>query len=317
MRRGSILILVAGLCAVMALMATAFLSAMRSEAAHNTRLVQETQNRVSLTGACLFILESAPKWGGGSTGPSGTVAQAMRGPHELAAWTRPPWAVATRRVYSPLMDGNNPVARPVDEQTYDYRPQAPIVDRQLTEAHESFRPAYPRKDPTTYLNPSNPQTALPRRVPETLGKAWFRCHHEGQGRFVVTVGAGGTLGHRNWSEASASGAFSSQAHFEEILATELRAWYRVTWSPYTKADLERLPEFGDYDNAADPEGVSVDWEGFEHASESDGSVAWGIPDHRTFSRPGDAWRMFGRIVRIQRLDHNLPSSAPAGVPTDW
>src|SRR4051812_47836039 len=46
-----------------------------------------------------------------------------------------------------------------------------------------------------------------RRIrPTSVGLAWFRCRRDGDATFVVTCGAGGTLGYRDWTEVVAEGA---------------------------------------------------------------------------------------------------------------
>ncbi len=53
--------------------------------------------------------------------------------------------------------------------------------------------------------------------------------------FVVSAGAGGTRGYRDWAEVVASGAQSefgnSEAFFDQQLRRERRVWFRVEWSP--------------------------------------------------------------------------------------
>ncbi len=52
--------------------------------------------------------------------------------------------------------------------------------------------------------------------------------------FVVSAGAGGTRGYRDWAEVTACGAqnefANSQALFEQALRRERRVWFRVEWS---------------------------------------------------------------------------------------
>ncbi|MDA3959378.1 MAG: hypothetical protein PF961_01205 [Planctomycetota bacterium] len=69
----------------------------------------------------------------------------------------------------------------------------------------------------------------------SMGMSWFRIFRDGPVSFTVTVGAGGTRGYRDWPEVVALGQASlfggSQDLFEVALATELRLWYRMAWSP--------------------------------------------------------------------------------------
>ncbi len=98
----------------------------------------------------------------------------------------------------------------------------------------------------------------PRYRMDSMGRAWFRIYretegdHDGDGSpwydtmrledsgndihnhgvFIVTCGAGGSEGFRDWSEASASGHFDSEALFDKVRAQERIMWFRVQWSPY-------------------------------------------------------------------------------------
>ncbi|MBA3845788.1 MAG: hypothetical protein H0X45_03960, partial [Planctomycetes bacterium] len=58
-RRGTILILVAGMCAVLAAMTVAFLTRMRSDVSESQRLLQEIQARCALSAALMYVAEAA------------------------------------------------------------------------------------------------------------------------------------------------------------------------------------------------------------------------------------------------------------------
>ncbi|MDA3959477.1 MAG: hypothetical protein PF961_01710 [Planctomycetota bacterium] len=72
-------------------------------------------------------------------------------------------------------------------------------------------------------------------VMTSLGRAWMRLYRDGPATFVITVGAGGTMGFKNWAEVvahGASGTFGgSREMFEDSKASEVRMWYRAEWSP--------------------------------------------------------------------------------------
>lgn len=59
-RRGSMLILSAGLASVLASIAAAFLIRMKTEKEESSRIVADAQARIMFTAACCYILESAP-----------------------------------------------------------------------------------------------------------------------------------------------------------------------------------------------------------------------------------------------------------------
>ncbi|MBA3683696.1 MAG: hypothetical protein H0W72_00385 [Planctomycetes bacterium] len=92
-------------------------------------------------------------------------------------------------------------------------------------------------------------------VTESAGLGWFRVRREDGtevildedgnalpraklgtpgATFIITVGAGASRGWRDWAEVVAAGAtveFGSQDLFENLVAAEVRQWYRIEWSP--------------------------------------------------------------------------------------
>jgi hypothetical protein len=121
-------------------------------------------------------------------------------------------------------------------------------------AHRWLQPTFGELDPLpaqTDFRLGDPEPRL-----GSAGRAWFRLYreravdHDGRsdgagdpdsvdlgadhGIFIVTCGAGGTLGYRSASEAP-SGTFggdaaSAAAVFERLRAEERLLWYRVAWS---------------------------------------------------------------------------------------
>lgn len=88
-------------------------------------------------------------------------------------------------------------------------------------------------------------------IDDSLNLGWFRIYREdgtepdrvSQGgdqvfgltgaTFIITVGSGGTLGFRDWSEVLAEhqeATFGTESVFTELQARERRQWYRVEWS---------------------------------------------------------------------------------------
>lgn len=65
--------------------------------------------------------------------------------------------------------------------------------------------------------------------------AWFRVHRDSPATFIITVGCGGTAGFRDWDEVEAENMDArygySRSLFEQLLAEEIRLWYRIEWSP--------------------------------------------------------------------------------------
>lgn len=92
--------------------------------------------------------------------------------------------------------------------------------------------------------------------PESRNLAWFRVLRDGPATFVVTVGSGATYGYRDWDEVRAGGSVAEarfggdRTIFEDLLAAEVRLWYRVEWSaavlvtPSIGAVGHDIPKFG-------------------------------------------------------------------------
>lgn len=129
-------------------------------------------------------------------------------------------------------------------------------------------PVVPLTDPrfVTAFNAGDPSP-----VPGSEFQCWFRIYretpadHDGDGSpyfdvidlnggspidgaarppnasvFIVTVGAGASLGFRDWAEVQASGmsdTFGASAEFNQIRSLETIRWFRLEWSPYDNKGL--------------------------------------------------------------------------------
>ncbi|MBA3684593.1 MAG: hypothetical protein H0W72_05060 [Planctomycetes bacterium] len=184
--------------------------------------------------------------------------------------------------------------------------------------------SYDRPDPAAVVDPRVDPLAFragdakPR--PGTSNLAWFRVYRESAGDhdgdrvpyydvldlnagrgadwngaadiayppnasvFVVTCGAGASLGFRDWDEVLASDAggtfLDDSAYFAEIRGAETVLWYRIEWSAQT----------GDYG----PKGRRMNW-----STPFDGSPIW----DQIFSMPSQG----GSIRWVQRLDREPPA----------
>ena len=256
-RRGTVLIAIAGICALMASLGAAFLLRMRSDAEATAEVVRETQARVMLVAGCNYVLESSRLGWDTTLGANGAhregfgwidVRNGQPGPRDQAnntVWSdasrfpaiggraarcpmqvrqRPPFAVELTAAY-------NPIAGP---ESADFglplmtRPDPRPVKRTPTETWDSWRQGDP----------------MPR--PTSTGMSWFRCYRDSAAVFVITCGAGGTLGFADWDEVvveNAEAQFGDQASFAAILADERRLWYRIEWSAAVAA-----PDFHLTDN---------------------------------------------------------------------
>lgn len=84
---------------------------------------------------------------------------------------------------------------------------------------------------------------------ESLGRGWFRVYRELAAEsladdflpgstFVITVGAGGTRGFKDWAEAAGSGLFPSESVFNSLRRSERLQWWRVRWVPQVGGSLD-------------------------------------------------------------------------------
>jgi len=79
-------------------------------------------------------------------------------------------------------------------------------------------------------------SGAPIMRPESQGLGWFRIYRDGPATFVITVGAGGTRGFKDWNEVVSgtwgdqSSLFGWQETFESMLSGEVRQWFRAEWS---------------------------------------------------------------------------------------
>ncbi len=287
-RSGTILIIVAGISALLAAMALTFLARMRSDVEESRLVLQYAQAKIMLAAACNYVQE-ASRMGydryseSGSTSP--TTGMRMDIPdfpiHEEAfGWvdTRTGDAGPFDREGLPFFPDSSGTQTRTDKwpgigthvRCPMYRMQIPPYAVKLTaapNAMQSDNPSgadycypllrYPDPMPVednfwrvgTRMNTPHPMKAAspadmraayrrhqegdPTPVVETTGKAWFRLYRDGPGTFIVTCGAGGTDGFKDWSEMSAQDrmAFMDDARlFQTLRQTEVRLWYRIEWT---------------------------------------------------------------------------------------
>ncbi|MDA3962563.1 MAG: hypothetical protein PF961_17390 [Planctomycetota bacterium] len=121
-------------------------------------------------------------------------------------------------------------------------------------------------------------------LPGSEGRAWFRVYRDGPATFVVTCGCGGSEGFRDWPEvlgAQAEDLFQrDQRMFEDIVANEVRLWYRIEWSPAV--------------NGNEPQ--TIGWNGSQLSV-----VTGGKPDHVSKWPWARIVNQGGTIQWIQRL----------------
>lgn len=255
-RRGTLLIVVAGISALLMSMALVYLVSMRSDMEESNLLVQEAQARLVLVAGLQYIQESSRLgWDNpatpeheeafgwtdvrdGSAGPKdrngnplyqvgsgkfpdigGTAAR-----FPLYVMERPPFALSQTFTYNPLpMDPAKNWAQLINYTTRDPQPAAETwgeFSRGRTE---------PRQD--------------------SLGRSWMRIYRErdpapdpsGQPRppvepatFTITCGAGPTEGFRSYDEALAAGQAgmfnNDRQYFNLLRSQEVILWFRTQWT---------------------------------------------------------------------------------------
>jgi hypothetical protein len=235
-RRGTILILVAGISALLLILAMSFLVRMRSDAEETRMLLSEGQAHIMLIAGCSYIQEASrlgydagqheEGYGwidvrDGHLGPKPTAASAdddSRFPVNSVArcpmyvMHLPPYAIRLTAAYNPI---------------------------NTTPGSPDFGLPYLRNpDPQPVAaNWSDFATGDPTPVSNSVGLSWFRVCRISGARFIVTCGAGGTMGWRDWTELTTVGGAAARAQFNDdsaffdtLLQAEFRLWYEVEWS---------------------------------------------------------------------------------------
>jgi type II secretory pathway pseudopilin PulG len=308
-RQGTILIIVAGMSALLATMALTFVAKMRADAEESALVLQEAQARIMLAAACNYIQEgsrigwdtykaagsanptdandafpgdpnssatvpvheetfgwidtrdgsSGPKTQEGRVcwtnvpavtwAPSGSPQRPLwPAPTSIVrcpmyVWQRPPCATQLTAAYNPILTDPNQTSNPTYLYPFLHNPDPqPQVSNGWVQLAPGTNPpaAAPTISTTLYDDGANGATQSdfihgdPTPRTQTMNKSWFRVLREGPATFLITVGAGGTMGFRSYSEASAQGfatLFNSDSgYFQDLSDHEMRMWYRVEWS---------------------------------------------------------------------------------------
>lgn len=256
-RRGTLLIIVAGISALLMSMALVYVVNMRSDLEESNLLMRESQARLVLIAALQYIQESsrlgwdnpatpeheeAYGWADvrdGSAGPKdrngvplyqvgsgrfpdigGTAAR-----FPLHAMERPPFALKETFVYNPLeLDPGKNWSQLVNYTTRDPQPAAETW-QEFSEGRKGLRL-------------------------ESVGKSWMRIYRERNpaasasnpnstppvepATFTITCGAGATEGFRDYDEAVLEGRAdqfqNDRAFFNLLRSQETILWFRAQWT---------------------------------------------------------------------------------------
>jgi hypothetical protein len=296
-RSGTVLIIAAGVSALMLTVCLAFLARMRLVESEGRYLAGYTQARVMLFAAASYILESGRiGWDGlGSEDGVGTtvsresfgwvdVRDGELGPRRyrswgtnyagkgtgrfpelygeagrfpMHAWTLPPYAISMNATPNPVLTNvNSSITPPSSSQTrHNQLWHKEEVDRgrKAWDAILSNPDPWPvgmRTDPASNWSFSASDQARwvtgdQRPKAESVGRSWFRIYRDGPDTFVVTCGAGGTLGFRDWASVPIADRAASFANdpllFESLQKSEIRLWYRLAWSAAVTVGYRRSP----------------------------------------------------------------------------
>ncbi|MBA3683848.1 MAG: hypothetical protein H0W72_01180 [Planctomycetes bacterium] len=268
-RKGSVLVVIVGILAMLATLAVTFLVRMRQDAQESDLVIHLTQCRMMLHAGMQFIQErsrlgyatagdpSLEAWGwidirDGSLGPkddSGALRQdepwmALGGPAKRCPMymvKRPPCAVVPHMYPNAIPAVSDPAVDPAYQDHFGIPVLAnvdpmPVLPAGLTHIPDNPDPAQRAAWEAGDLQP----------VQMSMGLAWFRVYRETGtepdrpatagppgATFILTVGSGATVGFKDWSEVPVSDRAqfgNDQAVFDSLRAAEVREWYRVEWS---------------------------------------------------------------------------------------
>jgi hypothetical protein len=221
-RSGTLLVIVAGLCAMLAALTLTYLADVRSRAYDGGEEVNAAQARILLYSACAFICESR-NCGGPITTDPGYAAEPYQG-------GMPAGTTGSSRVY-------------------------PVVPRQWPALAIGFDPSTAQWMDNPTMDRNSMSGMAEARVlphPGSPTDTWFRIYRvsgtlgvPGTQEFIVTVGIGQSYGYRTWSESSSAAAavpsgdaqhalnygadIPDAATLDDARRREYREYYQVTW----------------------------------------------------------------------------------------
>jgi len=267
-RRGAVLLLIAGVIAMLAVLAYAFLARMRTDAQETRAMLQSGQCRLMLHAGMSFIQESS-RLGYASMSADGT---ACLEPREAWGWIDVRSLGVTNRI-GPRGRGGEALFTPGRWPAPGTIKRAPmsVMKRPPYAVVPNMAPNAMPSDPGDPVNFGIPMLRNPDPLPaldatrftshdpanltamrdwvagdptpegRTVGLAWFRVYREtgaepdrplhagpAGATFVITAGSGGTLGFRDWREVLSDGE-SARFRNDEALFNELAAGELRQW----------------------------------------------------------------------------------------
>jgi hypothetical protein len=278
-RSATILIIVAGLSALLASLALTFMVRMRSDVEESRLIVQEAQAQIMLTAGCNFIMERSRLGWDPVTVPGeihSTIHREGFGWIDVRTGQIGPRDESGKMIGLPAPESaTDPTAENIPEDWVNLGKPHALRPAKRCPMFVMLRPPYAVL-PTVASNPISatgddpllPYLARPDPKPAVksgdmiayakgdtrpdMGRqasAWFRVWRADPVTFVVTAGAGDTSGFRSWKEVQKDGQTDlfggdgeqGKSMFYFLQQQEVRKWYLVEWSPYVaSSDYQNL-----------------------------------------------------------------------------
>jgi hypothetical protein len=324
-RQGTVLIIVAGISALMASLALTFLVRMRSDVQESETLMQEAQAHIMLVAACHYIQEAsrigydtsatayhdeAYGWidiRDGAVGPKATAISSAT-------------TASNAHLQSNYGVDDDSAFPQQSVRRFDmYVKQIPPYAIRLDPAPNAIDPTTgvpwlvePDPKPQVASSFADFERGNPAARQDSVGRSWFRLLRCGSGSntnlarynaatFIVTCGSGGTRGFRSrdWALMSAEerGLFANdQLTLATLETDEIRLWYLVEWS----AAVGGLHQF----NLVHHRGATTDANNDNFTFNQYSQVP---PNHSFYSHSHTKERNFGGTIRyVQRLNSEPP-----------
>jgi len=259
-RSGTILIIVAGISALLASLTLTFLVRMRADAEEMEAVVRETQARIMLMSACNWIQEASrigwpapdntvganketfgwidvrdnklgPKFNATNADDPALFPLRTAKRFPMYVMERPPFATQLTASYNPIRTPVSP--NPVDYGDANFgKPYLRFPDPQPA-VNNGWDQSQPTGTTVSAGSFAEWERGDQRPRSHSINMSWFRVWRESGATFVVTCGAGGSKGFRSWIDMTPNeqAEFNNdQSFFENLRNSEVRLWYRVEWS---------------------------------------------------------------------------------------
>ncbi len=261
-RRGALLVVVAGLCSLLAVLAFAFLMRMRSDAEEAARMSQDIQARVMLSSALMYVQETGRIGWGVETYGWRDVRHGLPGPRGFDG--RWPVGVATHvdnagRASSataafPAIGGRAARLPMYVMRTPPFAIKSAVALNPVPTDAASL--SLPWDQLVNYTVP-DPQRVLDLRADFIEGDtrpigggtsmSWFRVYRLDVAKFMVTCGAGASQGYRDWDEVVVAGneaVFGTKQDFLAIRGGETVLWYEAAWTDHVTGNTFMHGHYG-------------------------------------------------------------------------